>query len=420
MSETDPMDVNERRKYLHKMWGLYRTAGKQAKGRLLDEMEVVTRMHRKSILRILKGRLSRKKRFRERGKTYGVGVEDAIRVIARSLDYACAERLQPNLVWMAQHLEGHGELRLEQGTLEKLEVISVTTLKRILKRVGRSEPKLSQRKPPGPRLSRVRKAYPMVKIAWDIQEAGHFELDLVHHGGDSSAGEYIHTLQMIDVATGWSELVAIFGRSSRVMVDGWEYLQRRLPFPVREIHPDNGGEFFNHVMLGYWHKQLPQMQISRSRPYQKNDNRFVEENNGSLVRAYIGHERLDTQAHLNVLRSLYDRLWLYHNFFQPVMHLQGKEYVNELQYRRRYDRAIPPFDRLLKQGILSEGVQRQLQTLRSGTNPLKLRGQIDRLIGQLMALPLLDQTETVNIFETLLKEADSSVTLSDGLLIPVR
>ena len=112
MSETEPMNVNERRKYIHKMWKRYRQVNKQAKGHLLDEIEAVTGQHRKSILRTINGLLSRKRRSKERGREYGVDVDDAIRVIARSLDYPCAERLQPNLVWMAEQLGAHAELQL--------------------------------------------------------------------------------------------------------------------------------------------------------------------------------------------------------------------------------------------------------------------------------------------------------------------
>jgi hypothetical protein len=127
MSETDPMNINERRKYLHKMWGRYRKGSKKEKGRLLDEMEAVTGLHRKTVIRTMNGQLSRKKRSRERGRTYGVEVDDAIRVIARSLDYPCAERLQPNLVWMAGQLNRHQELRAGEETLEKLGKVSVST-----------------------------------------------------------------------------------------------------------------------------------------------------------------------------------------------------------------------------------------------------------------------------------------------------
>jgi hypothetical protein len=123
-------------------------------------------MHRKAIIRILNGRLSRKKRSRERGKVYGVEVGDAVRVIARSLDYPCAERLQPNLVWMAQQLQRHAELRVRQEVMEKLARVSVSTLKRILKLVGRSEPKLATQQLRRPQINSLRKPYPMQKIAW--------------------------------------------------------------------------------------------------------------------------------------------------------------------------------------------------------------------------------------------------------------
>jgi hypothetical protein len=412
MSETEAMNIDERRKYIHKMWGRYRKAHKKEKGKLLDEIEAVTGMHRKAIIRILNGRMSRKKRSRERGKEYGVEVSDTVRVIARSLDYPCAERLQPNLVWMAQQLGRHGELRVGAETLEKLARVSISTVKRMLKQEGRSEPRLAQQQPRKPQTSDLRKQYPMSKIAWDIVEAGHFEVDLVHHGGESAAGEYVHTLQMVDVATGWSEVVAIYGRSYRVMADGFDHMLARLPFAVLEIHPDNGAEFFNRNLLRYWKEKAPTLHVSRSRPYQKNDNRFVEENNHSLIRAYLGYDRLDTQAQLKVLRQLLDKLWMYHNFFQPVMRLKAKEYITPLQYRRKYDQAKPPFDRLRELGILDSNCQLQLENLRNQINPMTLRSQIDKLISQLLSLPRLDQSETVNIFETLFKEADRSVTLS--------
>ena len=406
MSETESMNVNERRKYIHKMWKRYREGDKREKGRLLDEIEAVTGQHRKSIIRTINGRLSRKRRSKERGREYGVAVDDAVRVIARALDYPCAERLQPNLVWMAEHLRVHGELQVERETLEQLGRISISTLKRTLKRVGQSEAKLSHRGPRRPSSNSLRKQYPMSKIAWDIEEAGHFEVDLVHHCGEIANGEYIHTLQMVDVATGWSEITAIFGRSYRVIADGFDHLVNHLPFPVIEIHPDNGAEFFNRIVLQYWKKKVPDLQITRSRPYQKNDNRFVEENNQSLVRAYIGHGRFDTQAHLKTLRELYDKLWLYHNFFQPVLRLLQKEYVSPQQVRRTFDQARTPFDRLKEKNILEGNVLLRLERFRVQTNPLALRQHIDESIARLLSLPVLGHSQTVNVFETMLKEVD--------------
>lgn len=420
MSETEPMSVDERRKYIHKMRGRYRKGSKKEKGKLLDEIEAVTELHRKSVIRIMNGQLSRKKRSRERGKTYGAEVDDAVRVIALSLDYPCAERLQPNLVWLARQLASHQELLVSEETLKKLGQISCSTLKRILKRVGRSQPKMATQQPKRPKRMGIHKAYPMRKIPWNETEAGHFEVDLVHHCGEAATGDYIHTLQMVDVATGWCEITAVMGRSYRVMKNGFAFMLSRLPIPVVEIHPDNGSEFFNQHLLRFWKHAMSKAEITRSRPYQKNDNRFIEENNHSLVRAYVGHDRFDTQVQLKTLRLLYEHLWLYHNFFQPVMRLQEKIYLNEFQYQRKYDQAKTPYDRLKDKNTLNKNLLARLDDLRARTNPLTLRDQIDLLIANLLSLPVLDKSETVNIFETLIQEVDISVTSSNDLMITVR
>jgi hypothetical protein len=420
MSETEPMSIDERRKYIHKIGGRYRKGSKKEKGRLLDEIEAVTGMHRKSVTRLLNGPLSRKKRSRERGRTYGVEVEVAVRVIALSLDYPCAERLQPNLVWMVKQLASHQELIVSEETLGKLEQISCSTLKRILKRSGRSQPKMATQQPKRPKRMGVHKAYPMRKIPWNETQAGHFEVDLVHHCGKAATGDYVHTIQMVDVATGWCEIAAVMGRSFRVMKNGFDFMLSRLPIPVVEIHPDNGSEFFNQHLLRFWKQAMVNVEITRSRPYQKNDNRFIEENNHSLIRAYTGHDRFDTQEQLKAIRQLYEHLWLYHNFFQPVMRLQEKIYLNEFQFQRKYDQAKTPYDRLKAKNILNKNLMEGLDDLRAQTNPMNLREQIDLQITRLLSLPVLDKSETVNIFETLIQEADISVTLSNDLMITVR
>ncbi len=420
MSETDPMTINERRKYLHKMWERYRKANRSEKGRLLDEMEQITGMHRKALIRVLTGRLSRKKRARERGPAYGAIVADAVRIIAYSLDYPCAERLKPVLGWMAKHLASHHEIRLEPETLHLLEQISVSTLKRILKKMGRADPKLAYRKPPRPQRNHLRTAYPMRRIPWDIPEPGHFEVDLVVHSGEDSVGEFIHTIQMVDVHTGWSEIEAVYGRSYKAMQDGFQTILKRVPFPILELHPDNGSEFFNKHVLRFWQQNIPQVTLSRSRPYHKNDNRFVEENNHSLVRAYVGHGRLDTLEQLAILRALYQRLWLYHNFFQPMLRTIEKVFSDPLHYKRIFDPAQSPFDRLCAQASLPAPTLATLTQLRERTNPIQLRSQIDELITRLWLPSPTQATKPVNIYHTLRKETDPSVTFSFEPLITPR
>jgi hypothetical protein len=390
MAETDRMSVAERRKYLHKMRIRYWQAPKKSeRSRLLDEMQAVTGLHRKSLVRLIRGDLARKPRRQQRGKTYGAEVEGVIQKIAESLDYPCAERLKPNLVWMANQLEAHGELRLNSQIRQQLATISVSSLRRRLPASEQAAERIAHRKGP-PRQSFAQKqSIPMRRIDWAERQPGHFEVDLVHHCGLSADGQYAHTLQLLDVATGWSECVAVLGRSYLVMQDGFERILRRLPFEIRELHPDNGSEFLNAHLVCYWQDKV-QADLSRSRPYHKNDNRFVEENNFSLVRAYVGYGRLDSVAHTQLLNQLYDLLWLYHNFFQPVMRLSEKQW-QEHRIIRIYDDALPPFDRLCKTNALSPARQLELDTLRRNTNPISLRRDIHTLIDRLSALPALKE-----------------------------
>ncbi len=306
MSTDDKMTIDERRKYLRRMKKRYVHASRKERSRLLDEMEAVTELHRKSLIRLMNSDLERKPRRKQRGRTYGPEVDDALRVISESVDYICAERITPNLVWLANHLAAHDELQMSAPLLEQLGTISVSTVSRILARIRQDEPRLPRKGPR--RANRLTADIPMRRIPWDEQEPGHLEADLVHHCGPSASGEYVCTIQLIDVATGWSERRAVLGRSYLVMEDAFRYILPHLPFPVREIHPDNGSEFFNHHLLRFWRELVRGVTLSRSRPYQKNDNRFVEQKNFTLVRAYLGNERLDTVAQTLAVNRLYDSL----------------------------------------------------------------------------------------------------------------
>jgi len=165
----------------------------------------------------------------------------------------------------------------------------------------------------------------------------------------------------------------------------------RLPFPVRQIHPDNGSEFFNHHLLRFWREKVPGVSLSRSRPYHKNDNRFVEQKNDTLVRAYLSHERLDTVAQTLALNHLYDKMWVYYNLFQPVMRLTEKTVVQQegqpTRVKRRYGPARTPFDRLCATDVLLPQHHQQLQALRNRIDPRQLRQEIHDLIDFIFSLP---------------------------------
>jgi transposase InsO family protein len=390
MTTEEKMTVDERRKYLRQMKKRYVGAGRKERGRLLDEMEAVTAMHRKSLTRLMKGSLERKPRCRQRGSPYGPEVDDALRVISESLDYICPERLTPNLVWLAEHLAAHGELEVTPALLEQLKQISVSTVGRRLSRLRQDQPRLPRRS--APRTRALTRDIPMKRIAWDEQEPGHFETDLVYHCGPSASGEFVYTLQMIDVATGWSERRAILGRSYLVLEQAFGCFLARLPFPVLEIHSDNGSEFLNYHLIRFWREIVKGVALSRSRPYQKNDNRFIEQKNSTLVRAYLSYDRLDTVAQTRAVNWLYDKMWWYYNFFQPVMRLQEKIMVagtanSPTRLKRRFDQASTPFDRLCATAAIPQSCRTQLQALRSQINPRHLRQEIYALLDYIFSLP---------------------------------
>ena len=159
------------------------------------------------------------------------------------------------------------------------------------------------------------------------------------------------------------------------MERAFKQVLERLPFAVKELHPDNGTEFFNAHLVRFWKEQVSGVTLSRSRPYQKNDNRHVEQKNDTLVRQYFGEVRLDTAEQIAAGNALYERMWLYYNLFQPVMHLCEKVVQGD-KVRRKWDQAQTPYQRLVVSGVLSHEQQQRLQTLYEQTNPLQLRHEI--------------------------------------------
>ncbi len=386
MPSDDKMSVDERRKYLKLVAPRYAKAGRADRSALLTEMTAVTGLHRKSLVRLLQApsleRVARRPRLGRR--RYGPEVADVVRVVWESLDYVCAERLTPGLLPTAQQLARWEELALTPAVEAQLAAISRATVQRLLQRFQQDTPKLPRRRPQPP--NRLLREVPMERLSWATPVPGSFETDLVHHCGLVTAGEYIHTLQLVDIATGWSERVAVLGRSQAAMVAGFRRVQTRLPFPITHLHPDNGSEFFNHHLIRYFGEEVTGLRLSRSRPYRKNDNRFVEQKNSTLVRAYVGYERLDSGKQCAALNALYDQLWVYYNLFQPVLHLVGKEVVDG-KLRRRWDQAQTPYQRLLASRILSAEQEARLLALYAGTNPRQLRKAIYQAVEWLWQRP---------------------------------
>jgi hypothetical protein len=402
MTTDEKMTIDEVYKYLRMMRPQYEQSSQTEKGRMLNDMERVTGRHRKSLIRLLRGSLERHPRRQQRGRIYNADFDAALRRIYESYGRICAERLHPNLTDLATKLAVHKELELTEPLKAQLATVGLTTVRERLRQFRQDEPQLPRRAPrsPNPFLQDI----PMRRLPWDIPTPGYFEVDLVHHCGPSSHGEYVHTLQMVDVASGWSERVALLGRSYRVMEDGFRRILARLPFPILGLHPDNGSEFFNNHMARFW-ADYSQVEISRSRPYQKNDNRFVEQKNSSLVRYYVGDIRLDTVAQTQALERLYQQLWLFNNCFQPSLRLSSKETLPATddqpgRIRRRHT-ALTPWQRICEADVLDPEQLDLLQLRIDVTNPRKLHQQIHDQLQALFELPAKTSEVPEDVFETL-------------------
>ena len=374
MPGDDRMTVDERRRYLKRMHGRYWAQDRKGRSRLLDEMELYTGMHRKSLIRLLRADgLQRHPRRGGRGRAYGADVEYVVRVVWETLDYVCAERLTAGLLGTARHLSRFGELTLTAEMEDKIGRISRSTVERMIRGLPRQNWRLPRAV--SEQANRLRAAVPMERLPWSLTEPGYFEVDLVHHSGESAAGDYVYTLQMVDAAIGWSERVALLGRSQVAVETAFRRAKERLPYAIKGLHPDNGSEFFNNHLVRIWGTEITGLRLTRSRPYHKNDNRFVEQKNGTLVRAYLGNYRLDTPGQTERLNALYDRMWVYYNLFQPVFRLADKEIVNG-HLRRSWDTPATPYQRLCATGALAPADRSRLDDILAGTNPRALRKEI--------------------------------------------
>ena len=362
----------------------YGKAGKKAKGRMLDEFCATTKYNRKYAIQLLRhGPLRSKKGKRGRRPCYGRDVTAALVEVWQASGHICGKRLHPFLSELVEALERHGELRLAPEVKGKLLQMSRATIDRRLQR-ARSKLPLRGRTTTKPG-SLLKSAIPIRTFAdWDDARPGFLEIDLVAHCGETTAGEYLHTLSAVDIDTRWYEPVALPNRSQKATFEGIRTLRHRLPFPLLGLDSDGGGEFINYHLYHYCQEE--QITFTRSRPFKKNDQAYVEQKNWTPVRQTIGYERYDSHQALALLRSIYQDLRLFVNFFQPVMKLQSKVRLGS-KVRKKYDQAQTPYRNIMASGLAEQSVKQELTQVYLSLNPVDLRRRIDVNLARLWRLP---------------------------------
>lgn len=362
----------------------YLKADKKTKGRMLDEFTAAAGYNRKYAITLLVHGPPRKP-TKKRGSRliYGPDVIAALSKCWKACGHLCGKRLQPFLPDLVDALERHGELSISPETKQKLLQISSATIDRRLKN-ARSRLARARRSTTKPG-TLLKHAIPIRTYAdWDEQRPGFVEMDLVAHCGDSAAGEFLHTLDVVDIETRWTEPVALANRSQRVTLAGIRAMRNRLPFPLLGIDSDGGGEFINHHLYDYC--QDEEITFTRSRPYKKNDQANVEQKNWTAVRQVIGYDRYESPEALAIMELIYADLRLLINFFQPVMKLESKTRVGS-KVRKKYDRAQTPFQRVKASKHVDREAKEQLNELYLSLNPLELQRCIESNLAKLWRLP---------------------------------
>ena len=361
-----------------------RAAGKKARGVILTEVVRVAGIHRKAAIRLL--------RREPRGPTacsgagrprqYGPEVAGAAALLWEASGYIGAHRLHPFVGELMERLQAQSELVLAPSVDKLLRQASRATLSRLL------APARAQRPPRGATTTRaghwLKHEIPIRTFAdWDDARPGFVEVDLVAHCGGTTQGFYLCTLCVVDVATAWVDLQAVWGKGQERVRAAVHAVRSRGPVPMRGLDSDNGSEFINAALLAYCRQGG--ITFTRSRAWKKNDSAHVEQKNGAIVRGLVGYDRFASRAAYAQLAHVYDLARLHVNFFQPTEKLVTKTREGA-RTRRIYDRAQTPFQRVCAAGVLTAPQREALTTLYQQMNPLRLRRNLERALDQLWAL----------------------------------
>ncbi len=369
------MSFQTKRELLAKVAPRYREANKKQKSIILSEFILSTGYSRKYAIRLLSSPVVPliEKIKRPRARFYDEAVQEALKVAWAAANYIASKRLAPFLEELVPSLERHGHIQITEETRFQLISISPATIDRILKPLRSSAHGISTTKPG----KLLKHQIPIRTFAdWEDEEPGFFEADLVAHCGGSMGGSFLYTLVLTDVATGWVECLALLHRSKAAVIHALDQARILIPFPILGIDTDNGSEFINADLIDYCENK--KITFTRGRAYKKNDQCYVEQKNGVVVRQIVGYDRFEGQQAYKQLTELYRAVRLYVNFFQPSMKLKKKWRISS-KLRKIYYPAQTPFQRLKSTEHAGNEIIKKLDAINYALDPIRLLKQIEVL-----------------------------------------
>jgi len=398
------LSLRERRAVVKEISMRYKKLSKKEKSKMLDEFVNLTeysrcyasyalRMYEKKVVVYLKGvrtvfvadngyRGRKDKRNRElrmkrkRKRIYDESVLNALIYLWRMSDYICGKRLKAYIEEALPNLKKFRGINIDQETEEKLLKISPATIDRLLRKE-----KMKYRVKKGKSWTKpgtlLKHQIAIRTFAdWDEKIPGFVEVDLVGHEGGILRGDFLYTLDVTDVPTGWTETKAIRNKAQVWVFNALKEIRKRLPVELLGIDSDNGSEFINVHLLNYCERE--HITFTRSRPYRKNDNCFVEQKNYSVVRRAVGYLRYDTEEELKIMNEMYNVLRVYTNFFLPSMKLIEKTRIGS-KVTKKYDKPKTPYRRIIESEYVPEETKEKLRDEYNELNPALLKRKLDKL-----------------------------------------
>jgi len=353
--------------------------GKRAKSRLLDEFCATTGMERKHAIKVLRAPEDPPER-RGRKRTYGIEEYNTLRDIWIEAGQPCSKLMKAVMeCYVQSHELAHGALG--PALRKRLLKISESSIDRLLKPAKMAS---------GPRRNRpsgiaaVRREVPIRAGEWAVAEPGWIEADTVAHCGGSMAGNFVWTLTATDILTQWTEVRSMWNRGAASTFDRLREIEDALPFLIRGFDSDNGPEFMNWHVLNYFRAEGKNVEVSRSRPYQKNDNAHVEQKNGTHVRGLLGHVRIDDPECVDPLNQAMTLWSLWKNLYSPVMRLVSKTREGG-RYKKRYDKARTPAQRVLECAMVTKERKATILQLLAQTDCFAMKKQVDQMLVDVFA-----------------------------------
>jgi hypothetical protein len=367
-----PLSYEARRTLLQLMGPRYREASASQKGALLDEFAASTGYVRRYAMWLLNHPIEgQPPHQRQRQRHYGPDVQQALFLAWHAANRICAKRLIPFLPTLIEALERHEHLQITDACRNQLLSMSAATADRLLC----SQRKLGLHGISTTRAGTLLKNQIPIRTfqEWNETQPGFLEADLVAHCGMLAEGGYLYTLTLTDVATGWTECLPLLYKSQETVLAAIQRARTLFPFPILGIDTDNGGEFINEVLIAYCeHEHLT---FTRGRPQLKNDQCFVEQKNGAIVRQVVGNDRLVGKHAYRQLSELYRALRLFINCFQPSMKLLSKQRDGK-KVHYVYDPAKTPLQRLFLSGVVPAQKQQELTEVAHALDPIRLFQQL--------------------------------------------